>query len=732
MAKSGVRSKSRILKLLGIFSFALAMLLIFRVGYWMLFKAEWLQEKATSQWTRERPVSAERGDIIDRNGTVLASSATCDSVLLNPKVVRKNAPQQTAQQLSDILGMELDDVNKLISSDKTYDVWVKRQITTEQAQQIQALKAVTDEKGKSINLIGVTITEDTKRYYPMGNFLSQVLGYTTIDGTGQAGVESTFDKYLAGTNGYIKVETDGRGNELPDSVQEYMDPEQGLTVQLTIDAAIQSFVTQAMDRCVQEQGPTSALCLVMDPNTGELLGNYNYPNFDNNNPPRSDLEELNKVTRNPSISDVYEPGSTYKILTMASALDSGAISTNSTFYCPGYRIVAGQKIRCWTRNSHGSQTLAEAVQHSCNPAFMDMALNMGTDTFYEYLYNFGLGSKTGIALSGEATGIMTSPKYVQEGDLARIGFGQSIAVTPIQLITAASAAINGGNLMKPLIASRVVNKDGQAVTTFEPEVVRQVISAENSAIVRDLLVGVVEKGSGKNGAVAGYKVGGKTGTAQKYDENGKIQSDKHISSFLSFAPADNPQFIVLVVVNEPTSGLMYGSVVAAPYAKEIMENCLKYASIAPTEPVEDPNQTQETVETPACTDMELETALSKLQAAGLNYLVEGYGGKVVAQMPAAGATVNKGSTVQLFLEQVDDSSTDGLVEVPDLSGKPATEVNNTLRALGLQLEITGTSGVAVSQSPAAGEKVQPGETVTVEFQPPPGGLGATPTPSPTG
>ncbi|MDD4797338.1 MAG: penicillin-binding transpeptidase domain-containing protein, partial [Eubacteriales bacterium] len=585
------------------------------------------------------------------------------------------------------------------------EVLIKRQISREQLSAMQEL-----------NLSGIHLSEDKTRYYPNRNFLTQVLGFTSVDGEGLEGIEARYDKYLRGTQGSVTSETDAKQQELPFSVELYVPPIDGNNVVLTIDSVIQGFAEQAVETCMTEQKGVKASCIVMDPATGEILALVNKPDFDNNTPPRSDAETLRALVRNTAVADAYEPGSTFKIITLAAALDSGAIDTHSSFYCAGYHLVDGEKIKCWTSRAHGTQTLVKAAQNSCNPAFMQMALRMGQDKFYEYIYNFGFGSALGIDLYGETTGIVTEPKYVRDVDLARIGSGDAIAVSPLQLITAASAAVNGGNLMQPYITKEIVDtQTGASILTNVPKIVRSVISPEASATVRDVLTQVVDGGSGRNGAVAGYSVGGKTGTAQKYDGTGKVMHDRHVSSFLSFAPANNPRVIILLVVDEPDVAVDYGSIVAAPYVSQIMENTLKYLGIKPDRA--ESTSPQGDTDVPDVTGKELDQAIFALQAEGFAYLVEGYGGKVVSQIPAANATAVKGSTVLLYLDEEDDAGADNEVTVPDLIGKSAVEANNILQGLGLKIKISGTGSVVAEQKPAARTVVTKGDVIELVFKP---------------
>lgn len=421
---------------------------------------------------------------------------------------------------------------------------------------------------------------------------------------------------------------------------------------------------------------------------------------------------LRNLTRNRSITDVYEPGSTFKVITTASALDSGAITTHSTFYCPGYRIVDGQKIKCWSTRPHGTLDLTGAVQNSCNPAFMDMALKMGTSDFYNYIYDFGFGAKTGIRMYGESGGIVTSEKYVKNVDLARIGFGQAIAITPLQLVSAVSAVVNGGNLMQPYITEAVYAPDGSIIQEYESEVLRRVISEETSDIMRQILFDVVDDGSGRNAKIEGYNIGGKTGTAQKYGENGEVLHDKHISSFIAVAPTDNPQLVVLITVNEPTAGISYGSIVAAPYAKMFLEEALPYLNIMP----DTSNAPEEaTKQVPYLIGLTPEEAQIQLSNEGFGCIVEGYSGNIVSQIPGAGTSIKKNHNVVVQLEMATDNDKNYMVEVPDLFGLTPTQANKLLIENNLTMMIVNSGNVVLEQYPSAGTLAYKGTQISVSF-----------------
>ena len=725
MSQPKVTNRARIGCLVVIFFVPLAALIL-RTGYWMIFKAQWLQEKAQDQWTRMSVVEATRGDITDCNGTVLASSSACYSVVLLPRQLdeyqtlenKKAASEKRTpvdleallvQELSNILDIDAETISTRLVNKNKYEVWLKRQITDEQATAIQALL----DPDRETRVYGVKLEEDTRRYYPMGNFLSQVLGFISVDGVGQQGVEARFDKYLAGTDGHTLLTTDVSGREVPTNVDEYVPAQDGSNVELTMDAVIQGIAERAAEQCLNEQNAKKVTCIVMEPSTAKVLAMVNKPDYDNNEPPRSDASLLQELSRNTAISDNYEPGSTFKIITTAAAVELGAATENSTYTCTGELLVDGEHIKCWSSRAHGTQNLTEALENSCNPCFMRMALEMGVDQFYEKIYEFGFGNQTGIQLTGEASGLVRAQKYIRNVDLARIGFGQSIAVTPLQLITGVSAVVNGGHLMKPMLVNQITDDDGNVIVRYEPTEVRQVISQQTSELMKKMLQSVVDNGSGRNGAVEGYAVGGKTGTAQKYGEDGSIQRDKHISSFIGFAPADDPKIVVLLVVDEPNGASEYGSIVAAPYVSQIIEDTLVYMNV-PKSTAEDEPQA-EMVQVPQVTGLSSEEAAQQLEAKGFNVVIEGMRGNVKVQTPAAGESLEKGSTVVIGLEYADDANESNAITLPDLVGKTPVEAYLELQQLGLRVRIQGMGGTIARQEPEAGAQVFYGNTVTLEL-----------------
>lgn len=697
MALSSVSSKKRLIVVLGIISL-IFLVLIVRLITIMFVDAAELQKKAEEQWTREFNVSAKRGDILDRNGNVLAHSAAIDTIYVN--VFDVSDPEYLASTLSEHLDMDYETIYSRATDKTKSQVWIKRQVDKETADKIREL-----------DIDGVGFSIDSKRYYPNSDFLTSVIGITSTDGIGLEGIEAKYDKYLAGKAGRIIGETDRTGKTIPYADNMYIPPEDGYNVVLTIDEVIQMFLEKALEEVYVEHNALGAQGIVMDPNTGEILAVANYPDFDLNDPPRQDIELLQDLIKNKAFTDAYEPGSTFKVVTAASVLDSGALTIADGFTCVGYKMVDGQRIKCWRDyHPHGHQSFVEAVQNSCNPSFMTMALKMGTDTFYDYIYNFGFGDKTGVDVIYEGEGIVRNAKYIKSFDLARIGFGQSIAVTPLQLINSVSAIVNGGNLMRPMLIKELSDSDGIVVEEYDSEVVKKVISEETSESMREILKSVVEDGSGRNAAIEGYSVGGKTGTAQKYDEDGNIMAGKNISSFIGFAPVEKPQFVVLIVVDEPSEGVTFGSIVAAPYVKEVLESSLKYKGV----PATYENQAKY-VTVPNVLNLEVGDAISSIEKAGLKYILDGVG-TVKGQSPAPGESMPKGSEMLLYMSEKQSSTTDNpMVAVPDLNGLSKEEAKAVLGSVGLQIHVEREGLLVTFQNVPKGIEVEKGTIITVRL-----------------
>lgn len=706
MDAPGVSNKKR-LKIALWFMMVLLLLLIARLVKVMVIDSEELENRAASQQTRNTTLSATRGKILDSTGVVLARNATAYKVVIWPSSIKDDEKERVAKELSSLLGMDYAKVLEKVNANKQ-EIVLARQVERETVDKIESMKLG----------IGVGTAIDTKRYYSSGSLFSQLLGFTNIDGEGQAGLEQKYEKYLAGKNGRMVTETDGKQNPLPYGVQEIIEANDGCDLILTTDAVMQSALEKACKEALEVNKAASVQGVIMDCTTGEIKAMTTQPDFDPNSPPRNDMALLNSLMRNRVVTDSYEPGSTFKLITLSAALDSHTVNTGTGFYCDGGCTVNGERIKCWRSGGHGSQTLYKAVQNSCNPSFVKMALSMGTETFYDYIYSFGFGSSTGSGITGESAGIVTHQKYITENTLARIGFGHSIAVTPLQLVTAVSAAVNGGKLMQPYVVDSIVAPDGTVVLKNEPKVVRRVISEETSALVRDIGESVVSEGSGKNAAIPGYRIGGKTGTAQKYGADGKIAQGKLIASFIGFAPADEPKYVCLILVDEPQVGTIFGSTVAAPFVKQVMEEVLRYAGYLP-------EQASTSVTVPAVTDITVAEAKRELEKIGLTATYQDDENEIVtAQVPIEGKSVQAGSGVLLYTamtsapsEDILGEQEDEMVIVPDVFDKTKLEANDALKAKGLIIKIDppDQSGKAIRQSPAAGETVPKGTEVLVEF-----------------
>lgn len=596
-----------------------------RLFYIQIIDGEWLNARASEQWYRDLPLKAKRGKIIDRNGVVVADSKDVFTLYARPNAVKDK--EDTARLISQTLDLSYDSVLEKLSK-SVGEVTIKRKIDNDTALAL---------RDKSV--AGLYYTLDTERYYPYGTSLSQILGFTNIDSVGQSGLEGYYDKYLTGVDGFAYTSTDIAGRETEASATRYVPSISGCDITLSIDINIQSFANSAVTAAATEFSAKSASMIVMDVTDGGILAMAKSPSFDLNDPPRNDIDLLNELSRNTMIVDMYEPGSTFKIFTTAAALDSGVVSDNDLFYCSGSRVVDGQRIKCWRTKGHGSQHLSDGVKNSCNCVFMDLALRLGTEKFYSALNSFGIGQKTGVDFFGESSGLLMNSQSVKPVDLARIGFGQAVAVTPLQLITGVCSVVNGGTLYEPYLVSSVTSCDGVTLANREPKSVRRTVSENTSRKMREYLLGVVENGGGSKASVAGYSIGGKTGTAQKY-ENGTIARGKYVSSFIGFAPADDPKYALLMIVDEPQGYTYYGSLVAAPYAGDMFEKIFNYVGLKP-----ETNDTVETITMPDVIGNDVLEAVKVLEDMGLTVETVGDGEIVLSQVPLPNATIAKNDTV---------------------------------------------------------------------------------------
>lgn len=551
--------------------------------YIQIVQGKDLQSKAIDQWTRDLPVAASRGLIVDRNGVVLADNSEVYAVYLRCRLL--GDVDKTAEILAETLDMDENALKEKIRTHATSEITVKK----------KADKSAIA-KLKEYDLPGVYFTTDSKRVYPYGDMLCQILGYTSVDGAGQSGLELRYDEYLKGYDGEILYESDLTGVDIDGKSARYIRATDGLNVRLTIDYEIQRICDAVTQAAYLEYSPKTAAIIVIDPSNGQILAMSENPSYDLNDVPRNDAELLNKASRCSLIVDSYEPGSTFKVLTAAANIEEylngnpKAFSLNYVFNSSRYRIVDGKKIKCWSNHAngkHSNENLAMALNNSCNPCFVDIGLSLGKEKMYEYIEKFGYGKTTGVDFNGETSGMLVPESAVKNGDIARISFGQTIAVTPLQLAFATAAAVNGGTYYEPYFVKDIYDKNGRIAEIINPKAKRRVISEKASRILAGYLEGVVRDGSGKQAYIAGYKVGGKTGTAQKF-ENGVLSVGKNVMSFVGFFPANNPKYLALAIVDEPNGG-RYGSTVAAPLVKKVFEGIIESKNIKAFEKVENEN-----------------------------------------------------------------------------------------------------------------------------------------------
>lgn len=573
---SVTKARKRLFALLGAITF-IFLFVIIRLFYVQVIWGEELQQKAVDQWTRNIPVLAERGKIVDRNGVLLVGNKETYTVFVRPRSVTD--AKLVSRTLSKIFGVD---------ETKLYE-----KITTTKVSEIKAVKHA--EKKDVLKLIqhdlnGVYYAKDVTRSYPYNEFLCQTLGYTSADGNGISGLELYYDKYLGGINGEILYEADLTGVDLAGKTPSYVPATDGLNLRLTIDYYVQQIVETVTDKAYAEYTPKQVQSIVMNPKNGEIIAISQKPSFNLNEVMYDDLESLFRLGRLSAISDSYEPGSTFKALTASANIEEyyngnpAAFSESHVFSSARYRYIEGSRIKCWSNHQngkHSNENLAAALNNSCNPVFVDIALSLGKDKFYDYLNRFNYGKVTGIDLSGEAQGMVLPKSAIQMADLARISFGQTIACTPVQLLSATAAMVNGGEVYTPRLVKEIYDEKSSVKITIDKNKKSTAISKKTSEIIAGYLEGVVKNGSGKQAYIEGYRVGGKTGTAQKY-ENGVIKTGKYVMSFIGFFPANDPEYICLVIVDEPVGGT-YGSTVAAPLCKDIFEGIISVKNLSPVQ-----------------------------------------------------------------------------------------------------------------------------------------------------
>jgi len=656
---STIRSKKNLILVLMIV-FALLLVAAIRVGYIQLVKGEEYKERALSQQTTDITVEAERGIIYDRNGEKLAQSVKCYDIYVYPAEIGK---YDTAKERKKLINTTARDLAEALGKDKGE---VKDQINKENGQVILAKGLTREEadKVRELRLTGVTISPSTKREYPNGTLAANVMGMVNDENTGQSGLELEYNNYLSGISGRIVNYTDTNGDELSYSPENerYYEAENGCDITTTIDLVLQSYTDSAIQKVQKKTAADRVFAIVMEVETGNILAMAQTPTFNPNNPylPASDSEKqkfksmsqqeqsdyLSKMWRNPLICDVYEPGSVFKLLTTSIALEEGVATMKSNYYCNGYRVVSGETIHCWDEGGHGPETLTQAVGNSCNPVMMGLALDTGIEKYYDHLDTFGITGTTGIDFPAEGTAILQDKESAGPVGLATIGFGQGVAVTPIQLVTAISSLGNDGKLMKPHLVKSIKDKKTGTVTEIKPEVIRRTVSKETAEDMRDIMEYVVDEGGGGVIAVKGYKVGGKTGTANKAVKGG--YSDYTYSSCLGMAPMSDPKITVLVIADSP-KGVHFGSATAGPGVQEILSKSLKYLNIPPDNASS--KSESEEIQVPDVVGQSAEDAIGILAGADLGYDMNEKGDDdfvVVKQYPAAGSTVKKGTKVFLY------------------------------------------------------------------------------------
>lgn len=728
------RKRIRNIMIVGV---ALLILLAARTGWHQIVNGSELSRKALEQQTSDNTVSAKRGKIYDRNYKVMASNITVETISITPENIRKSIKknnmsyERTAEDIAAIVSGDSEDILKKINKKSGFE-YIKKKVDKETADELRQYI-------ESNNLSGISFVEDVKRYYPYNNLAAHIIGFVGDDNQGLEGVESIYDDKLSGVPGRVVSTRESAGFESGNEYESYIEAQDGYSVVLTIDEVIQSYAEKYLEEArISNKIEEGAAAIVMDVNTGEILAMTSKPDYNLNEPflitdaikeKHPDAEEelkalegmdyVNKfneviqvVRRNKAVVDSYEPGSTFKSVIAAMAIETGACTLEDIFNCSGSTKVLTHTIHCANRNGHGTQNFAQAVQNSCNPAFINIGQKVGKERLLEGLRAFGFFEKTGIELPGEAVGLGFVEGNFTDADLATTSFGQSVTVTPLQIITAVSAIANGGTLYKPHIIREIVNSDNIVMERNEPEKVRQVISEETSKTMCSILESVVSQGGGKNAYLAGYRIAGKTGTSEKIPRG----NQKYIASFIGFAPADNPKVACLVILDQPEIGMTYyGGMIAAPVVKSILEETLQYMAVEP-QYNEDEKKYAE-IEVPDISGKTSEEATRVLSEAGFAIRVKGSGGIVTDQIPKAHTKLSSGSTIVAYME---GTSADRTVVVPKVIGMGASEAAATVTNEGLNARIKGVSGsgyaVCSGQSPQPGTIVEPGTVITIDFK----------------
>ncbi|MBE3554669.1 MAG: stage V sporulation protein D [Thermicanus sp.] len=643
MRVSGVTIRRRILFIMVLLVF-LYVILIGRLGYLQLYRGDWLLAKAEDLWSRDIPFEGKRGRILDRNGNVLAYNVSTPSVLAIPAQIKDK--EETARKLSAVLNMDEKKVYEQITRNELH-VYIRpggMKLMQEKAREVE-----------SLHLPGIVLSEDSSRYYPYGNLAAHVLGFAGIDNQGLMGLELVYDEKLKGKRGAISYYSNAKGGVMPNQPSRYIPPQDGKDLVTSLDVKVQQILEREMEKAWFTYSPESMLGIIVKAKTGETLAMASYPTFDPANYQEYSSEVYN---RNLPIWRMYEPGSTFKIITLAAALEEGKVNlTKEHFYDPGYVKVAGVTLHCWKPGGHGDETFLEVVENSCNPGFIELGQRVGKEKLFRYIRNFGFGEKTGIDLRGEAKGILFDLNKMGPVELATTSFGQGVSVTPIQQVMAVAAAVNGGKLLTPYLGKEWIDPEtGEKEEIHQPTEKRTVISPETSKQVREALESVVAKGTGYRAYVDEYRVGGKTGTAQKVGPNGAYLPNNYIVSFIGVAPADDPELVAYVAVDHP-QGVQFGGVVAAPIVGRILEDALRYLNIPPRKggiPKEYRYPDPKLIAVPDLRGMSLNQI--RLSYYGMNLEVEGKGEKVISQSPAPGTKITEGEKIRVYLGDNGSSS----------------------------------------------------------------------------
>ncbi|MFW5735767.1 MAG: penicillin-binding transpeptidase domain-containing protein [Halanaerobium sp.] len=670
--------------------FILFLILALRLVWIQVINSAEYEHKALNQRIKEFVVNSERGIIYDNTGRKLAVSLPAKTVVALPDNIIK--PEKTASELAELLDSDYDTIYRRITSEASA-IFLQRKISEELYQKIEAK-----------NLKGITFTEESKRYYPEGNLASHIIGFTGIDNNGLNGLELSYNNHLSGKAGKMIIERDAEGRTIPNGIREAVPGRDGYNVHLTIDEVIQYMAEKELENAEEVFEFSGGSIIVMDAANGDLLAMANTPSYNPNKYGKS--SEIN--WRNRAINDVFEPGSTFKIITAAAALEEGVITENDILTDPGHIQVENEEINCWSDNGHGKQSFAEVVKNSCNPGFVEVGLKMDKKTFYSYIKAFGFGEKTGIRLPAEAEGII--PKYNRIGpvELATFSFGHGISVTPIQLTTAISSIANEGKLMRPRLVKKVDTGDDSKDIKNEPQVLRQVVSKNTADKTKELLKQVVESGTGTEAAIEGYEIGGKTGTAKHYNE------DIYDSSFIGIVPVEDRDLVVLTILYDIEGETYYGSQTAAPVFKNLTENILNYLNVKP----EHNNNfnyeiTDKEIEVPDLVGKSFRDAESDLREQGFNVKLIGDGEQVKAQLPAAKTVTNDNSTVWLFGDE--KNKEDIRIPTPDFRGMEADEAQKLASQKGLKVSIDG-SGKVVGQSVNPGSRIKVSKTINLKLR----------------